>query len=89
MVAVKFRYLKSHPEKEDFVNAVKNFVKSPSSEKALMKGPVKRFGTMPPLPIDDHQLEKIATYIYEQKIKEPSWFADHFGEEHGQKWEGQ
>ncbi|NVJ84735.1 MAG: c-type cytochrome [Algoriphagus sp.] len=70
---VKNHYLKAYPEKESFTKAVTNFVQNPNEEKALMKGPIKRFGLMPKPMISDSDLEKIVNFIYENEIENPAW----------------
>ncbi|MCS5490259.1 cytochrome c [Algoriphagus limi] len=70
---VKNHYLKAYPEKESFTKALTSFVQNPNEEKALMKGPIKRFGLMPKPVISDSDLEKIVEYIYENEIENPAW----------------
>ncbi len=88
LVAVKYRYKSAYPEKEAFINAMINFVKEPSEDKALMRGPVKRFGVMPTILLSDSQLKMIVGYIYDKALEEPDWFAQHFEAQHGHKWKG-
>jgi hypothetical protein len=47
LVATKYRYKKSYPEREDFIQNMTAFIANPTKENALMRGPVKRFGVMP------------------------------------------
>ncbi|TRX51177.1 c-type cytochrome [Fulvivirga sp. M361] len=89
LVAVKYRYKLKYPDKEAFTANMTDFMLKPSREKAIMPGPVERFGVMPQIPIDAEQLKKIAAYIYDHEIEEPSWFPAHFEEKHGAKWGGQ
>ncbi len=51
IVAVKNHYIKIHTEKEDFINAIVQWVQQPSKEHTLMPGAVNKFGLMPALPI--------------------------------------
>ena len=83
MIAVKKRYLMANPQKEDFVNAIVNFSKEPTEQKALMFGAVQQFKVMTNLNYKEEDLKKIATYIYENDIEKPVWFDAHFNEQRG------
>ncbi len=61
-------YKERYPDKASFMKAVKDYVKKPSKEKSLMPGAVERFGLMPPLPLDDATLDKIAETLYLLKL---------------------
>jgi len=58
------------------------FVGNPSEEAALMKGPIRRFGLMPKPNVTPEQIRAIVTFIYENKVEEPEWFAAHEAEMH-------
>lgn len=88
MVAVKRRYLRAYPEKEVFVNAMVNFAKEPTEEKALMFGAVRNFKVMSNLNHNEEDLKKIAAYIYENDLEKPEWFDTHFNEKHDGKKHG-
>ena len=81
--AVKRRYSMQYDNKEEFVNAVIDWAYNASEEKALMRGAVMEFKVMPKLPLDKKVLEKIATYLYENEVEQPEWFAAHSNEMHG------
>lgn len=83
MAAIKARYLKDHPERADFVAALWQFVEQPSTEKAKMRGAVKRFGIMPYQAFPKDDITAIASYMYDYKIEEPTWFKAHWEERHG------
>ncbi|MFY0600230.1 MAG: hypothetical protein JXR03_11205 [Cyclobacteriaceae bacterium] len=89
LVSIKYIYKLKYPEKEIFVKKMTDFVLEPSNRSAIMQGPVMRFGVMPDLPLKADEVRRIATYIYENEIEEPSWFPEHFEERHHIKWEGQ
>ncbi|EDM45011.1 hypothetical protein SCB49_02784 [unidentified eubacterium SCB49] len=72
MVAVKSHYLDDNTSKEEFANAIWNFVEKPSKAKSKMKGAVFNFGLMPYQPFNEGDIRKIADYIYDYKIEEPS-----------------
>ena len=71
MWGVQRQYKRGTLDDEDFVESMVSFVKTPSLEKAIHKEAVKQMGLMPPLPLDDELLEKIATYILEEKFPPP------------------
>ncbi len=81
--AVKFRYQMMYKTKEEFAQAVYDYVTNPTEEKALMFGAVRRFGVMPALPLPEEQIKSIAYYIYDNDVEAPEWFAEHFEEQHG------
>ncbi|TFV94593.1 c-type cytochrome [Algoriphagus kandeliae] len=83
---VKNHYLKAYPEKEPFTEAMKSFVQNPNEEKALMKGPIKRFGLMPKPMISDTDLEKIVNYLYENEIENPAWHIEKDNHKNGSEW---
>lgn len=83
MVAIKARYLMDSPTKEEFVDAIWNFVEKPSLEKGKMKGALKRFGVMPYQPYSEEDIRIISEYLFDYKIEEPSWFKEHWEQGHG------
>ncbi len=82
MIAVKTRYFKEYNSEKDFVNAIVSYAKNPSKLKTLMKGAVNKFGVMPQQNFRKKDLQKIAKYIYNNPIKEPEWFKEHFENAH-------
>ena len=82
-VAVKRRYSRQYENKEEFVNAVVNWVQNPKEEGALMRGAVREFKVMPKLPLDTEILQEIANYMYKNEMEEPEWFGEHVKEMHG------
>jgi hypothetical protein len=82
MIAIKKRYSMTFKNKADFVNAIVAYSSNPKSENALMIGAVNKFNVMPKQPFNKEDLKKIATYIYENEIEEPTWFGEHFKENH-------
>lgn len=83
MVAIKARYFMGNPTKQEFGDAVWNFVKEPTLKKGKMKGALKRFGVMPYQPYSEEEIRLISDYIYEFKIEEPEWFKEHWEKGHG------
>ena len=81
MVAVKSHYLDDDTTKEEFADALWNFVKKPSEAKTKMRGAVRRFGVMPYQVFSEEEIRLISEYIYDYKIDEPEWFKQHIEEE--------
>lgn len=81
-MAVKMHYMRTYKTKDAFVKAIVNWVQNPSEEKSLMRGAVNRFKIMPKLPLPSADLEKIATYIYENKVDAPKWMGNHMKKMH-------
>jgi len=82
MVAVKRRYKMAYNSKEDFVKAVVAWASDPKEDKALMRGAVNQFKVMPKQLFKKEDLTKIAEYIYDNEIEQPSWFKSHFSTMH-------
>jgi mono/diheme cytochrome c family protein len=71
MWGVQRRYKNSTLDDEDFIDSIVAFVQKPSLENARHNKAVERMGLMPPLPMQDEALKKIATYILEEKFPPP------------------
>ncbi|NRB60735.1 MAG: hypothetical protein HRU50_12455 [Winogradskyella sp.] len=85
MIAIKKHYINDNTSKEEFKEALWNFLKSPSKEKAKLHGAVERFGLMPYQPYRQKDIETIGDYIYDYDIEEPSWFKAHWEKRHRHK----
>ena len=83
VVAIKAHYLRKRANKQEFVNAIVNWVPEPSNENALMPGAIRRFGLMPALPLSEQDLTAIAEFIYDEKFDKPDWYQKHYKSEHG------
>ncbi|MCB0631548.1 MAG: c-type cytochrome [Saprospiraceae bacterium] len=86
LVAAKWRYSQSYSERAAFIENMTAYVHQPAADKALMRGPVRRFGVMPPTTLSEDTIRSIVTYIYDNELEAPDWFAGHFEEEHGASW---
>ncbi len=71
MWGVQRRYRNSTIDKEDFIDSMTDFVKKPTQENAKLYRAVEMMGLMPPLPLPDEILKKIAAYIYEEDFPPP------------------
>ncbi len=83
--AVKMQYQRMYTNKEDFVNAIVNWVQNPTENKAVMLGAIGKFKIMPKLALEPENIKKIATYIYENSTEDPDWMAAHMKEKKGNK----
>lgn len=84
--AVKNHVIEAHPEREDFVQRIVDWVKKPDADNALMRGAIKKFGLMPPMPqIDDEELLAVAEFLYDTDVELPDWYKKHYKEEHGKE----
>jgi cytochrome c2 len=77
LAGIKRHYSDAYPEKEAFSKAMIEFVKNPTSEKSLMKGPVKRFGLMPKPVVTDQEIKEIVLFIRDSELEKPKWFDEH------------
>lgn len=87
LAGIKWRYQKMYPDRSTFIARMTDFVSGPTEENALMKGPVRRFGLMPKPTLGKDEIRELAGYIFDHKLEVPEWFAEHFEEEQGKKWE--
>ena len=71
MWGVQRRYRNNTIDDEDFIQSMASFVKKPTLENAKHDMAVERMGLMPPLPLPDELLIKIATYILEEQFPPP------------------
>ncbi len=65
MSNVQQHYKATYTSKADFVKAIVSWVNKPEETKLMMPGAARRFGLMPPLPIGDDKLTKIAETLYD------------------------
>ncbi|WP_369047660.1 DUF3365 domain-containing protein [Tenacibaculum sp. UWU-22] len=86
MIAIKAHYINKNTSEEEFTKNFVTFVLKPSNENAKMHGAVKRFGLMPYQKFNESDLKKIANYIYNYQIEEPSWFKEHWQSKQGKDY---
>lgn len=85
-VAIRWRYRMSFPDRESFIARIIDFTHDPVPEKTLMRGPVQRFGVMPPMPhVPEDELREIAIHIFEGEIETPVWWESHRETMRGQR----
>ncbi len=71
LYGVQNKYKQTYNDKQSFVDAISNWAKNPSLDKALMKRPIQKLGLMPAMPLPDDMLASIGAYIYEQEFEPP------------------
>ncbi|MBC2607848.1 hypothetical protein [Pelagicoccus albus] len=80
---VRDHYLEKYPDRETFVEAIVAYLPKPEADKSLMKGAIKRFGIMPPLPLPEDALKDAANAMYDAEgFQEPTWWAEHVKAKH-------
>ncbi|WP_420387671.1 c-type cytochrome [Roseivirga sp.] len=90
LAGIKNRYKNAHTSREEFIAAMSDFISMPTEEKALMKGPINRFGLMPKPPLSKKEdIEALVSFIYDNPIETPEWFAEHYKEQYGEEWKEQ
>lgn len=82
LAAVKMRYQMQYKTEEEFVDALVTWTMDPQESKALMRGAVDKFNAMPKQLFKEAEIQKIATYIFNNKLEEPAWFNAHQIEMH-------
>lgn len=88
MVAIKARYIdKEGYTREEFIQHVSDFVTNPTDDKALMYGAVRKFGVMPKQVFPDSAAMKIAAFMFDYKIEQPTWFKEHWQGHGNDNWE--
>lgn len=86
LAGIKNRYQMSYPERTAFIHQMASYIAAPAEEHALMRGPVRRFGVMPPVALPKDSILAVAAYIYDNELPAPAWFQEHFEEKHGRGW---
>jgi len=69
--AIRKHYLKEYPAQADFQAAMQAFLNKPEEEHALMMGAVEKFGLMPPIYVEEEQLNAITEYLFSVEQPHP------------------
>ena len=85
IIAVRMHYIGRYPDKASFVTAVADWVEKQDESKTLMRGAIRKFNIMPPVPVSRKDAQKIAAYIYEGNVDSPAGFDKHYEEMHGKQ----
>ena len=80
---VRDHYIKAYPEKDDFINAITDWLAKPEAGKSIMPGAISKFELMPQLEIAKEDAHEIAEYLYKGDFKQPEWYQEHYRQEHG------
>lgn len=81
MQAIKLHYIDSNTTKEEFTEALLNWVNNPETE-SKMPDAHKNFGVMPYMPTPGDAIKMVAEYLYDNEIERPDWFDGHFQKSH-------
>lgn len=81
--AVKNHVKNAYPAREDFIQQIVDWVEEPNQDVSLMPGAINKFGLMPKLGYSQQDVEKIASYLYDEDLKSPRWYQKHYQEHHG------
>ncbi|OUS16407.1 hypothetical protein A9Q88_07895 [Gammaproteobacteria bacterium 50_400_T64] len=65
MAMVKKHYLKTYPDRDQFIEKISAWVKAPDADAAMLHHAVEKFGVMPPQSINESSRQQIAGYIYD------------------------
>ncbi len=82
IAAVRMHYIGRHPDKKSFIKAISGWVAKQDPGKSLMRGAIRRFNIMPPVPVSKEHAMKIADYIYEGKLQQPAGMQEHVRQQH-------
>ncbi|MBT8221248.1 MAG: cytochrome c [Bacteroidia bacterium] len=86
LAGIKHRYKTLYPDRNTFISRMTAYISKPSEENAVMRGPVRRFGLMPPTTLEEEKIRELTAFIYDNSLPAPKWFPKHFEEKHGEKW---
>ncbi len=87
MVDIKTNYLKNFPNREEFVTNLVNFTAHPKLENSQMPLAVERYGLMPKQAFPEGSLPKIAAFMYNYLIEEPTWYKTTYENQTNQTWQ--
>ena len=71
LFTVREYYLKDHPQKEAFTEAMLAFLRETNSASAKMHNAVEKFGLMPQMSFPEDELENALVYLYENEQRKP------------------
>lgn len=87
LAGIKYKYKQLYHDRDEFVVKMSDFILQPTKKNAVMKGPVRRFGLMPVSTLTAKEdVYALVSFIHDNKLDYPDWFAEHFEEEHGKAW---
>ncbi|TDQ15266.1 cytochrome c [Algoriphagus boseongensis] len=77
LFGIKNHYQKTFTSQEEIKTAMVGFILNPNEEKALLKGPVKRFGVMPKPQVSEEEIRLIVDYLVKNEVERPAWYDQH------------
>ncbi len=89
VMAIRMHYGNKLATKNEFVNAIVDWLEKPTESKSLMRGAIKRFNLMPLIPVAKDDAINIAEYIYQGNLDSPEGLKEHMDERHGKGGMGQ
>jgi len=81
MAAIKEYYITDGVTQKQFSQSLITFIENPEEKNAKIPEAIERFGLMPKMNFTPQQITQIANYIYNSKLEEPNWYANHFHNE--------
>lgn len=81
--AVAHHYRRAYDEPQARIDAIVEYVRTPSESRAQMPGAVRRFGPMAPMPLPEEKLRDLAIFLSTGSFKQPPWYGGHYRQEHG------
>lgn len=86
MAEIKTQYLTKYPKREDFIQAIVDFVNDPVANRSIIKDAGTRFTPMPKAAYNETDLRSIASYLFDYQIEAPAWYAEVFQKEYGKPY---
>lgn len=86
MVEIKTQYLSKYPKREDFIQAIVDFVIDPVASRSIIKDAGTRFTLMPKAAYKESELRDIAGYLFDYQVEAPTWYAEVYQQEFGQPY---
>lgn len=83
---IKTQYLIKYPRREDFIQAILEFVNEPVAERSIIKDAATRFTPMPKSMYKESDLRAIAAYLFDYQIETPAWYGAAYEQEFGKPY---
>jgi nitrate reductase cytochrome c-type subunit len=86
MAEIKTQYLAAYPKREDFIQAIVDFVNDPVASSAIIKDAATRFTPMPKSLYKESDLRAIAAYLFDYQVEIPAWYGAAYEQEFGKSY---
>lgn len=73
LIDVKKTYKAKFTTKQEFIEAVSNWVINADEMNGLMADAIKKYNVMPKMPFPKSHLEELASYMYDNELEKPIW----------------